>query len=64
MVETKMFDDNGMLLQMKLIPTIGLHKNTFSTKKTGDFNRTSKVLILRARRTDPTSKRHFQPCSN
>ena len=37
MVETKMFVDNGMLLQMKIIPTIWPHKNITITRVFGGF---------------------------
>ena len=40
------------------------HKNTPSTRVIGGCIRTSKVPILCERRTDLTSKRHCQPCSN
>ena len=40
------------------------HKNNLFTRVIGGFIRTSKVPILCVRRTDLTSKRHCQLCSN
>ena len=56
--------DDGMLLRMKIIPTIWLHKNTLSLRVTGGFIRTSKVPILCQWRTDLTSNRHCLSCNN
>ena len=63
-IATKNFAENGMLLRMKIIPTIWPHKNTLSTRVTGGFIRTSKVPILCHWRTDLTSNRHCLPCNN
>ena len=63
-IETKNFADDGMLLRTKIPLTIWQNKNTSTTRVLGGFIRTSKVPILCERRTDLTSKRHCQPCSN
>ena len=63
-IETKNFAENGMLLRMKIIPTIWPHKNTLSIRVTGGFTRTRKVPILCQWRTDLTSNRHCLPCHN
>ena len=64
MVETKMFVDNGMLLQMKIIPTIWPHKNITITKVIGGFIQTRQVPILCQWSTDLTSNKHCLPSSN
>ena len=45
MVETKMFVVSGMLLQMKIIPTIWPHKNIIITRVIGGFIQTRQVPI-------------------
>ena len=64
MVETKMFVDNGMLLQMKIIPTIWHHKNIIISWVLDSFIQTRQVPILCQCRTDLTLNSHCKPCSN
>ena len=64
MVETKMFVDNGMLLQMKIIPTIWLLKNIITARVIGGLLQTRQVPTLCQWSTDLTSNKHCQPCSN
>ena len=64
MVETKMFVDNGMLLQMKIIPTIWPHKNIIITRVIGGLLQTRQVPILCQWSTDLNSNKHCLPCSN
>ena len=63
-IESKNFAGNGMLLRMKITFTIWQYKKTFSIRATDGFIRTSKVPILCKRRTDLTSNKHCQLCSN
>ena len=64
MVETKMFVDNGMLLQMKSIHTIWLHKNNITTRVIGGLLQTRQVPILCQWSTDLSSNKHCPPSSN
>ena len=64
MVETKMFVDNGMLLQMKIIPTIWHHKNMIITRVINGLLQTRQIPILCQWSTDLTSNKHCLPCSN
>ena len=64
MVETKMFVDNGMFLQMKIIPTIWPHKNMIFTREIGGFIQTRQVPILCQWSTGLTLNKHCLPCSN
>ena len=60
MVETNMFVDNGMLLQMKIIQ----HKNIIITRIIGGLLLIRQVPILCLWSTDLTSNKHCLPCSN
>ena len=64
MVETKMFVDNGMFLQMRIIPTIWHHKNITITKVIGGFVRTRQVPILCQCSADLTLNKHWLLCRN
>ena len=64
MIETKMFVDKWMLLQMEIIPTIWLHKNITITKVIGGIVRTRQVPILSQCSADLTSNKHCLPCRN
>ena len=64
MVGTKMFVDNGMLLQMKIIPTIWPLKSIIITRVIGGLLRTKQVPMLCQCSTDLTSNKHCLPCSN
>ena len=64
MVETKMFVDNGMFLQMRIIHTIWLHKNITITRVIGGWLRNKQVPILCQWSTDLTLSKHRLFCSN
>ena len=64
MVETKMFVDNGMLVQMKIIHTIWHLKNIIITRVRGGLLQRRQVPILCQWSTDLTSNKHCLPCSN
>ena len=64
MVATKMFVDNGMLLKMKIIPTIWSLKNIIITRVIGGLLQTRQVPILCQWSTDLTLNKHCLPCSN
>ena len=63
-IETKIFVDDVMLLQMKITLTIWQHKNILSLRANGCFIQISKVLILCHWGIDLISSRHCLLCND
>ena len=63
-IETKIFVDDVMLLQLKITLTIWQHKNILSQRANGGFIQISKVLILCHWGIGLISSRHCLPCND